>query len=72
MDNQTLVTVISIVAVGAVGVILFLGLWNMFKGGEGSGNRSQMLMRARVIAQAVALVVILGALYFFGRGAPPA
>ena len=70
--NQTLVTIISIVAVLAVAVILFMGLWNMFKGGEGSANRSQMLMRARVIAQAVAIVVILGALFFFGRGSPPA
>ena len=60
--------VVSIVAVVVVAVILFAGLWNMFRGGEGSGNRSQMLMRARVIAQAVAIVVILGALYFFGRG----
>jgi hypothetical protein len=64
--NQPLVTVISIVAIAAVAVILFMGLWNMFKGGD--ANRSQMLMRARVIAQAVALVVILGALFFFGRG----
>ena len=70
--NGTLTTIISIVAVAAVAVILFLGLWNMFKGGAGSGNRSQMLMRARVIAQFVAIVVILGALYFFGRGGPPA
>jgi hypothetical protein len=31
-------------------------------------KRSQMLMRARVIAQAVAIVAILGALFFFGRG----
>jgi len=66
--NSTLVTIITIVAVAAVAVILFAGLWNMFKGGEGSGNRSQMLMRARVIAQFVAIVVILGALFFFGRG----
>ena len=51
----------------AVAIILFMGLWNMFKGGD--PNRSQMLMRARVIAQAVAIVVILGALFFFGRGA---
>jgi hypothetical protein len=72
MDNQTLVTVISVVAVLAVAAILFMGLWNMFKGGESSGNRSQMLMRARVIAQFVAIVVILGALFFFGRGTPPA
>lgn len=37
-------------------VILFMGLWTMFRGG--SPNLSQNLMRARVIAQAVAIVVI--------------
>ncbi len=61
-----IVTIVSIIAVGAVAVILFLGLWNMFRGGD--ANRSQMLMRARVVAQFVALIVILGALYFFGQG----
>ncbi len=64
--NQTIVNIITIVAVGAVAVILFMGLWNMFRGND--QNKSQMLMRARVIAQAVALAVLLGALYFFGRG----
>lgn len=64
--NQVIVTIVSVVAVGVVAVILFMGLWNMFRGGD--ANRSQMLMRARVVAQFVALVVILGALYFFGRG----
>ena len=63
---MSITTVVSIIAVAAVAVILFLGLWTMFKGGD--GNRSQMLMRARVIAQAVAIIVILGALFFFGRG----
>ena len=64
--NQTIINIIIILAVGAVAVILFMGLWNMFKGQD--QNRSQMLMRARVIAQFVALVVLLGALYFFGQG----
>jgi len=64
--NQTIVTIVTVVAVGAVAVILFMGLWNMFRGGD--ANRSQMLMRARVLAQFIALVVILGALYFFGQG----
>ncbi len=64
--NHTIVTIVSVIAVGIVAIILFMGLWNMFKGGD--ANRSQMLMRARVIAQFVALVVILGALFFFGRG----
>ena len=64
--NQTVINVVIILAVGVVAVILFMGLWNMFKGDD--PNRSQMLMRSRVIAQAVALAILLGALYFFGRG----
>ena len=64
--TQSIVNIVTILAVGVVAVILFMGLWNMFKGND--KNRSQMLMRARVIAQAVALVILLGALYFFGRG----
>lgn len=66
--DQGAITIISVVAVLIVAAILFMGLWNMFRGGEGAGNRSQMLMRARVIAQFVAIVVILGALFFFGQG----
>ncbi len=70
--NASITTIVSIVALAVVAAILFMGLWTMFRGGEGSANRSQMLMRARVIAQAVAILVILGALFLFGRGTPPA
>ncbi|HEV7291355.1 twin transmembrane helix small protein [Devosia sp. RR2S18] len=45
-------------------VVLGLGLWNMIKGGP--GNTSQRLMRLRVIGQAVALALLLAALFFFG------
>ena len=65
MSNEV-VTIITVLACLVVAVILFMGLWNMFRGGD--PNRSQMLVRARVLAQFVALVVLLGALYFFGRG----
>ncbi|MBN9305872.1 MAG: hypothetical protein BGO82_01440 [Devosia sp. 67-54] len=64
--SADIVTLITVVAVLVVAVILFMGLWNMFRGGD--ANRSQQLMRARVIAQFIALVVLLGALYFFGQG----
>lgn len=47
-------------------VVLGMGLWNMFKGG--SGNTSQRLMRLRVIGQAVALLLLMAALAFFGGG----
>lgn len=56
---------IAVALIFVVGV-LGMGLWNMVKGG--SGNTSQKLMRLRVIGQAVALVLLLGALFLFGSG----
>ena len=53
------------VAVGVVLVILLAGLGNMMRGG--SPNRSQNLMRWRVIAQFVAILVAMGALWLAGR-----
>lgn len=47
-------------------IVLGMGLWNMLKGGP--GNTSQRLMRLRVIGQAVALVLLMAALFLFGRG----
>jgi len=55
--------ILIIVAVGAVIVILGMGLWNMFRGGD--GNLSQKLMRARVISQFVAVILLMVAVFFF-------
>ncbi len=56
---------IALVLLFVIGV-LGMGLWNMLKGGP--GNTSQRLMRLRVIGQAVALILLMGALFFFGGG----
>jgi len=53
------------IAVGAVAVVLLFGLANLARGG--SPSRSQQLMRLRVLLQAIAIVVIMGAVYFAGR-----
>jgi hypothetical protein len=53
------------IALGVVLVILLAGLWNMMRGG--SPSRSQNLMRARVIAQFVAILVAMGVLWLAGR-----
>jgi hypothetical protein len=53
------------VAIGAVAIVLLAGLWNMMRGG--SSNTSQKLMRARVILQFVAIVLMMGALWLTGR-----
>jgi hypothetical protein len=52
-------------AIGVVGVILVLGLVNMMRGG--SPNRSQQLMRLRVLFQFVAIVVIMATIWIMGR-----
>jgi len=52
-------------ALGAVALVLFLGLANMARGG--SPLLSQKLMRWRVILQFVAIVVIMITVWAMGR-----
>jgi uncharacterized membrane protein len=52
-------------AIVAVAVVLALGLINMMRGG--SPNRSQQLMRLRVLLQFVAIVVIMVTIWVMGR-----
>ena len=53
--------VLIAVALGAVVIVLFLGLANMLRGGD--SNRSQIFMRWRVGLQFVAIVLIMGVLW---------
>jgi hypothetical protein len=53
------------IAIGAVAVVLVLGLVNMMRGG--SPNTSQRLMRMRVLLQFVAIVVIMATIWMMGR-----
>ena len=53
------------IAVIAVAVVLVFGLVNMMRGG--SPNRSQQLMRMRVLLQFVAIVVIMLTVWVLGR-----
>jgi NADH:ubiquinone oxidoreductase subunit 6 (subunit J) len=53
------------IAVGAVAVVLLLGLVNMMRGG--SPNTSQKLMRLRVLLQFVAIIVIMATIWIMGH-----
>jgi len=53
------------IALCAVALVLLLGLVNMMRGG--SPNRSQTLMRWRVILQFVAIVITMLAVWALGR-----
>jgi len=52
-------------AIVAVAIVLMLGLVNMMRGG--SADRSQKLMRLRVLLQFVAIVVIMATVWAMGR-----
>jgi hypothetical protein len=58
--------VLSIIVMLAVAAVLVRGLVNMVRGG--SGNLSNKLMRARVLLQFVAVVLIIATLWLTGGG----
>jgi hypothetical protein len=58
-------TILLPVLVAAVALVLLLGLLNMMRGG--SPNRSQTLMRWRVLLQFAAVVVTMLAVWALGR-----
>ena len=53
------------IAIGAVAIVLLLGLINMMRGG--SPSRSQNLMRLRVLLQFVAIVITMVVVWAMGR-----
>jgi len=52
------------VALGAVALILAVGIYALFRGGDFGRSYSNKLMRLRVVAQAVAIAVLMGALWW--------
>ena len=58
---MTFSTFAIFVAIGIVAIVLIMGLVNMMRGG--SPQRSQQLMRMRVMLQFVAIVVIMIAIW---------
>lgn len=62
---STLLNNLVPIAVGAVAIVLVLGLVNMMSGG--SPNTSQKLMRMRVLLQFIAIIVIMAAIWAMRR-----
>jgi Hypoxia induced protein conserved region len=52
------------IAVLSVAVVLCLGLYTLWVGGSAARTWSNKLMRIRVLAQAVAVLIIMVVLYF--------
>ena len=63
MNGQALV----VGSVLAVALVLMAGLYTLWIGGETSRNWSNRLMRIRVLAQFIAIIIIMSVLYFSSR-----
>lgn len=53
-------------SIGVVSVILGVGIFAMFRGGEFNRNWSNKLMRLRVLSQFIAVILIMLAVYAAG------
>jgi membrane protein implicated in regulation of membrane protease activity len=52
------------VAIALVASILMAGLYSLWKGGDVAASWSNRLMRLRVLAQFIAIIIIMAVLYF--------
>jgi hypothetical protein len=65
---QTLLNFAVPIAILVVLIVLCFGIYSLMRGGEFARSTSNKLMRLRVVAQFVAVVVLMTALWFATRG----
>ena len=56
---------IGFTLLGAVAIVLILGIYTLFKGGNTSKKYSNKLMQLRVLLQFVEIIVLVLMAYFF-------
>ena len=56
---------IGFILLGSVAIVLLLGIYTLFKGGDTSKKYSNKLMQLRVLLQFIAVIVLVGMAYFF-------
>ena len=55
------------IATGIVALVLIAGLYSLYRGGDFARSYSNKIMRLRIVAQFVAIVLIMTVLYFWGH-----
>jgi uncharacterized membrane protein len=65
---HTLFNILIPVSLAAVVIVLFIGIYALFRGGDFGRSYSNKLMRLRVLAQAIAIAVLVAAFYFSRHG----
>ena len=61
---DTVFDILIPVSLLAVTITLFIGLYALFRGGDFGRSNSNKLMRLRVVLQAVAIAVLIGAAWW--------
>jgi heme/copper-type cytochrome/quinol oxidase subunit 2 len=56
---------IGFILLGSVAIVLMLGIYTLFKGGDTSKKYSNKLMQLRVLLQFIAIIVLVLLAYFF-------
>ena len=56
---------IGFTLLGAVAIVLVMGIYTLFKGGNTSKKYSNKLMQLRVLLQFIAIIALVGFAYFF-------
>lgn len=61
---ENVFTTLILLAVSAVAITLGFGIYSLYRGGDYARSNSNKLMRLRVVLQAVAIVLLLAALWW--------
>ena len=56
---------VGFILLGSVAVVLIMGIYTLFKGGNTSKKYSNKLMQLRVLLQFIAVIVLVLMAYFF-------
>ena len=56
---------IGFILLGSVAIVLILGIYTLFKGGDTSKKYANKLMQLRVLLQFIAIIILVGMAYFF-------
>ena len=56
---------IGFTLLGAVAIVLVMGIYTLFKGGNTSKKYSNKLMQLRVLIQFIAIIALVSFAYFF-------
>ena len=63
--TELLFNFIGFSLLGAVAIVLVMGIYTLFKGGKTSKKYSNKLMQLRVLLQFIAVIILVLMAYFF-------